>query len=343
MGGAPTSHPPSPSTQYGRDGAPYQCSLSEVCNKLPLPLYADMRFHIPMTHDNDAGRPDISSRVLAAAEKEFPLFTPYAKLWAATQCQIKHQQALYDENWSDAAAVSLELNGLVGSLNESSLDAEYRRALILQERRQYVEAGTVVAQLLWHATEGPHSDAAMPSRAREVGAGPLGHIKLLRLQMMQAEIRHASGNHFGALQVVLKCISMAEQYNASLLRALSLALLADVELAMGINEHGFSAISDAMPTLLAHGSMESRGYARQVYGKCQFAVAMATGGKAAGGVAVAISSMVKARALFSSIGAKRREREVLYCLARMHHAVGNMAERNVCSRDFRMLQPITVE
>ena len=96
--------------------------------------------------------------------------------------------------------------------------------------------------------------------------------------MMQAEIHHVSGNHFGALQVVLKCISMAEQYNASLLRALSLALLADVELAMDINKHAFSAIADALPTLLAHGSIESRGYARQVYGKCQFAVAVATKG-----------------------------------------------------------------
>ena len=28
---------------------------SRVGSKLPLPLYADVRFHIPMTHRNDAG------------------------------------------------------------------------------------------------------------------------------------------------------------------------------------------------------------------------------------------------------------------------------------------------
>ena len=35
-------------------GAPHQCPLG-VGSKLPLPLYADVRLHIPMTHHN--GRP----------------------------------------------------------------------------------------------------------------------------------------------------------------------------------------------------------------------------------------------------------------------------------------------
>ena len=35
-------------------GAPHQCPLGSV-GELPLPLYADVRLHIPMTHRADAG------------------------------------------------------------------------------------------------------------------------------------------------------------------------------------------------------------------------------------------------------------------------------------------------
>ena len=34
---------------------------SRVGSKLPLPLYADVRFHIPMTHRNDAGKSERNS------------------------------------------------------------------------------------------------------------------------------------------------------------------------------------------------------------------------------------------------------------------------------------------
>ena len=38
----------------------HQCliSLSSIGNKLPLPLYADVQLHIPMTHNN--GRPGVA-------------------------------------------------------------------------------------------------------------------------------------------------------------------------------------------------------------------------------------------------------------------------------------------
>ena len=39
---------------------------SRVGSKLPLPLYADVRFHIPMTHRNDAG----TAKILKAAESQ---------------------------------------------------------------------------------------------------------------------------------------------------------------------------------------------------------------------------------------------------------------------------------
>jgi hypothetical protein len=41
-----------------------------------------------------------------------------------------------------------------GALNDTQLDVEYRRAVLLQERGQYVEAGKAVAQLLVDATGG---------------------------------------------------------------------------------------------------------------------------------------------------------------------------------------------
>ena len=45
-----------PSTPLRREvDALHQCPLG-VGSKLPLPLYADVRLHIPMTHHNDAGR-----------------------------------------------------------------------------------------------------------------------------------------------------------------------------------------------------------------------------------------------------------------------------------------------
>ena len=35
--------------------APYQSMSSQIGSKLTLLFYADVRFHIPMTHRNDAG------------------------------------------------------------------------------------------------------------------------------------------------------------------------------------------------------------------------------------------------------------------------------------------------
>jgi hypothetical protein len=52
------------------------------------------------------------------------VFTPQAKIWEATSCQIKHQQALYDEDWAAAASVSLELNGMVGALSFANVAFE---------------------------------------------------------------------------------------------------------------------------------------------------------------------------------------------------------------------------
>jgi hypothetical protein len=140
------------------------------------------------------------------------------------------------------------------------------------------------------------------------------------------------------------------------LRALALVLLADVELAMGMAGCGMHAISLALPTVLAHGSVEGRGYARLVYAKCQYAAAdearqpgssggacpAQTADAAAAATKAAIKSMAMARGLFRSVGAKRREREALYCLAQMHHAAGDRTARNLASRDFRRLLPITV-
>ena len=46
-------------------GAPHQCSLELVASKLPLPFYADLRLHVPMTHRDDAGTtPPVKKRWL---------------------------------------------------------------------------------------------------------------------------------------------------------------------------------------------------------------------------------------------------------------------------------------
>ena len=39
---------------------PFIGSPLGVSSKLPLPLYADVRLHIPMTHNNDVGRPPLA-------------------------------------------------------------------------------------------------------------------------------------------------------------------------------------------------------------------------------------------------------------------------------------------
>ena len=48
-------------------GAPHQCPLESVASYLPI--YADVRFHIPMTHRNDAGTQAIKPRGLGLEQR----------------------------------------------------------------------------------------------------------------------------------------------------------------------------------------------------------------------------------------------------------------------------------
>eukprot|EP00039_Didymoeca_costata_P002548 m.60958 g.60958 ORF g.60958 m.60958 type:complete len:718 (-) comp11367_c0_seq1:25-2178(-) len=265
------------------------------------------------------GERHITKRVLKAAMEEFPPFTPYSKLWMATKCQLEHQEALFSESWETAAAVGEELNGLLSTIPDSDLDAQYREALFWQEKEVYDKAVVILKNSL----------ESIKTRNRTVESG-LRQIKLIRLQLMEAEIHHQTGNHFMALQIILKCIAKSNHYHVAVLRAHSLVLLADIQLAISMNEQAEKAINEALPTILAHGSCETRGLARLVYGKSLVAC---------GSQHKAIRSFEAARIQFAKVGAKKLERQALYCMGLLYNQENDIVNRDKCAQQFCDLLP----
>jgi anaphase-promoting complex subunit 5 len=270
----------------------------------------------------------VAKKVLEAAEGEFPRFTPQSKLWLATSHQIYYQMALYREDWGEALTASLELHGMLSALSSSGVDIEYRRILMLQARGWHKDAVAAIQAVLRAASR--HRGSA------RVSHGPLEHIKLIQFEILHAELHHSSGNHHVAQLAVLKCITLAEKYRVSVLRANALVLLADIQLSLRMEKQALAAVTEALPTVLAHGSVEAKGVARMTYAKCTFATASKAGDRAS--QVQAVGSLQSARSMFRLIGAKKLERKSVYWLARLHDALGDSARRNQCAREFRFLQ-----
>uniref|UniRef100_A0A671Q6I6 Anaphase-promoting complex subunit 5 n=1 Tax=Sinocyclocheilus anshuiensis TaxID=1608454 RepID=A0A671Q6I6_9TELE len=130
-----------------------------------------------------------------------------------------------------------------------------------------------------------------------------------------------------------KNIEMTIRYSTPFDFSLQLLLLM-----LGIPEQALVLVQDVLESVLAHGSLIDKGRALLLAARCQMALAGAAAQEhRLTALEQAVHTLDEAAVYFSQLDCKERMRDIHYLQARLHHTLGNIAQRNKCSMLFRLL------
>uniref|UniRef100_A0A671Q9H4 Anaphase-promoting complex subunit 5 n=1 Tax=Sinocyclocheilus anshuiensis TaxID=1608454 RepID=A0A671Q9H4_9TELE len=143
------------------------------------------------------------------------------------------------------------------------------------------------------------------------------------------------------IEMTIRCICGFQDstpFDFSLQLLLAILFVWQGDLMLGIPEQALVLVQDVLESVLAHGSLIDKGRALLLAARCQMALAGAAAQEhRLTALEQAVHTLDEAAVYFSQLDCKERMRDIHYLQARLHHTLGNIAQRNKCSMLFRLL------
>ncbi|XP_016424690.1 anaphase-promoting complex subunit 5 [Sinocyclocheilus rhinocerous] len=256
----------------------------------------------------------VVSDIMKHLKQQFPPHTQHAKLWMLCDLKIQFEKAMNDGKYHLAEPHVTAISAL------NSTEGLYRKAQLLKALNQTSEASKILQQLQQQCEKSKNIEMT------------------IRVMLASAELHWDSSGFATALPLLLQALSLSRQHNLQRLTSETLLHLAFTQLMLGIPEQALVLVQDVLESVLAHGSLIDKGRALLLAARCQMALAGAAAQEhRLTALEQAVHTLDEAAVYFSQLDCKERMRDIHYLQARLHHTLGNIAQRNKCSMLFRLL------
>uniref|UniRef100_A0A672TEB3 Anaphase-promoting complex subunit 5-like n=2 Tax=Sinocyclocheilus grahami TaxID=75366 RepID=A0A672TEB3_SINGR len=256
----------------------------------------------------------VVSDIMKHLKQQFPPHTQHAKLWMLCDLKIQFEKAMNDGKYHLAEPHVTAISAL------NSTEGLYRKAQLLKALNQTSEASKILQQLQQQCEKSKNIEMT------------------IRVMLASAELHWDSSGFATALPLLLQALSLSRQHNLQSLTSETLLHLAFTQLMLGIPEQALVLVQDVLESVLAHGSLIDKGRALLLAARCQMALAGAAAQEhRLTALEQAVHTLDEAVVYFSQLDCKERMRDIHYLQARLHHTLGNIAQRNKCSMLFRLL------
>ncbi|KAJ3604141.1 hypothetical protein NHX12_028882 [Muraenolepis orangiensis] len=255
-----------------------------------------------------------TTEIIQHLKEQFPPHTHHAKLWMLCDLKIQFERHMNDGKYHQAQPLVPAIRAL------NKMEGLYRKAQVLKWLSRTTEAYSILQKLQVHCEK---------IKCTEM---------IIRVMLSTAELHWESSDFSTGLPLLLQALSLARLHHLQALASKTLLHLAFTQLMLGVPEQALSVLHEALEPILAHGSIMDKGRALMLAARCQMAL-VATRPNGREQAAVAIHTLEEAAAYFSTLHCKERLRDVRYLQARLHHSLGQTAQRNRCSELFHLLDP----
>ncbi|XP_072537275.1 anaphase-promoting complex subunit 5 [Salminus brasiliensis] len=254
------------------------------------------------------------SDIIKHLKQQFPPHTQHAKLWMLSDLKIQFEKAMIDGKYHLAEPFVTAISAL------NTTEGLYRKAQLLKALNQTSEASRVL-QRVQHLSE--------KSKNTEM---------IIRVMLATAELHWDSSGFSTALPLLLQALALARQHNLQSLESETVLHLAFTQLMLGIPEQALALVQDVLECVLAHGSVLDKARALLLAARCQATLAASAPEEhKLHAVELSVQTLAESGVYFFQLNCKQRLREVRYLQARLHHALGNVPERNKSAMLFRQL------
>uniref|UniRef100_A0A6Q2XM82 Anaphase-promoting complex subunit 5 n=1 Tax=Esox lucius TaxID=8010 RepID=A0A6Q2XM82_ESOLU len=254
------------------------------------------------------------SEILKHLKDQFPPHTQHAKLWMLCDLKIQFDRAMNDGKYHLAEPHVTA----IAALNKT--EGLYRKALVLKALNRTTEAYSILQRLQLYCEKTKYTEM------------------IIRVMLATAELHWESSGFATALPLLLQALSLARQHHLQALASETILHLAFTQLMLGVPDQALGVLHEAMEPVLAHGAVMDKGRALLLAARCQVTIAGAQPDcQRHAALSLAAQTLGEAAAYFSMLDCKERLRDVHYLQARLHHTLGQTAERNKCAMLFRLL------
>ncbi|XP_046728203.1 anaphase-promoting complex subunit 5 [Silurus meridionalis] len=269
--------------------------------------------HLAQLHA-DQGLYAAANDIIKHLRQQFPPHTQHAKIWMLCDLSIQFEKAMNDGKYHVAEPHVTSISAL------NCTEGLYRKAQLLKALNRTSEASRVLQHL---------QNLSEKNKNTEM---------IIRVMLATAELHWDSCGFSAALPLLLKALSLTRQHNLQRLECKTILHLAYTQLMLGIPEQALSLVCGVLECVLAHAALMDKAKALLLMARCQVALtASASEEHKLAAVASAVHTLDEAGFYFSQLNCKQRLRDVYYLQSRLHHTLGNTAERNKCALMFRML------
>eukprot|EP00658_Telonema_sp_P-2_P078227 TRINITY_DN7278_c0_g1_i5.p1 TRINITY_DN7278_c0_g1~~TRINITY_DN7278_c0_g1_i5.p1 ORF type:complete len:433 (-),score=115.31 TRINITY_DN7278_c0_g1_i5:447-1745(-) len=235
--------------------------------------------------------------------------------WERVVLAVLHDRALFRGELDRANAIQYEMSGLAhwDHDDQSRVSVHLPRINWLIRARQF--------------------DAAIKMALLVTTTGTL--TEQMHGFLLAATASQESGNSSGGLLYALRSMTLAHKLEAEMVEAHAVIMAANALLSLGLKDEAFRALDQRMALILGDSPPQVCGAAHLVLAKCHLS--------APPQLDRAICSLSRALVCFCELQSFGEMEEVLYLLARAHHANGNRAKRNLASTALRVVQQQAAE
>uniref|UniRef100_A0A0K2VFI6 Anaphase-promoting complex subunit 5 n=1 Tax=Lepeophtheirus salmonis TaxID=72036 RepID=A0A0K2VFI6_LEPSM len=264
-------------------------------------------------HDHGHGK--AADKVIDLAKSYFKNFTsPLRLIWHSTQLNIQFQRYLHRTNWVAAENLIYEL---------STVDAIEPLFLQLQ---LYIEKGDPEMAL--------DKRDEIIELIKIVELTPSDEVRFL---VHQAELCCLVESFSSAISPLTNALTFCKKYHMELMESIVCLHLAHVQLQLGMPIKSLEAAEENLPTILSHGTLYDSSRAYLLIAKARVACSPPSSESRKDDLLKAIDALRHALIGFKKMQCFQRMKDVYYMMARLHHALNQVQERNQASAEFKLI------
>lgn len=268
----------------------------------------------------DQGSYDVAYEILASAKARFPASSQFSTYWIQCEEQLnftlallRGKQHLAEQAITNLAAVNM-------------LEASFCRCLAIVDKGEGGRALELIENLM--------------EECREMEASSQWPVTSLtiRLLLLKGNVLCAKGDAAVAVQPLVDAVNVSRRCFLSLTAAIAILHLAFVQYCLGMPGQALKLIEKVFVTVMSNGSLFDKERTKFLLIRCQ--VVACCDGSPAERQRELLSACEKLSGVvqsFQRLEAFSKAKEVLYFQGRLYHELGQIAERNKCALEFRLL------